>query len=55
MADLRDRELNKKLRELKKQDIPSAEDIKKKSERLEEKEDSFLKKFFKRISSKKRK
>ncbi|MBT3720404.1 hypothetical protein HN789_01100 [archaeon] len=53
MVDLKDEELNKKLKELKKQDIPSLEEIKDENKDFEKKEESFLKKFFKKRNNKK--
>ena len=53
MPDLNDEELNEKLEKLKKQELPSLDDIKQENKELEIKEKSFLKKFFKRIKKKK--
>ncbi len=48
MVNLKDKTLNKKLRILEKEIIPSLEEIKKESKALEEKEISFKKKFMKK-------
>ncbi len=48
MVDLGDEELNKKLKKLKKQDIPSVDKIEKRNKKLEEEEESFSRKFFKK-------
>ena len=48
MVDLKDKELNKKLKKLEKEKIPSLEEIKKKDSILKELEKKFKKKFWKK-------
>ncbi len=53
MVDLKNKKLNEQLKKLKKQKIPSVEEIEKGNKELEKKEKTFLKKFFRRKKNKK--
>lgn len=55
MVDLKDKELNKKLKKLEKQKIPSVKEIKDENKELEKGEKSFLHKFFKIVRKKSKK
>ena len=48
MVDLKKKKLNEQLKKLKKQNIPSIQEIEKENKELENKEKSFLKRFFRR-------
>ena len=54
MVDLKDKKLNKKLKELEKQKLPSIDNIKKENKELEHEEKSFLHKFFKNVRNRRK-
>ena len=48
MVNLKDKELNKKLRKLEKEELPTIKDIKKENELLKSREERFNKKFLRK-------